>query len=159
MGSLSRENKSNSQIHKAPPNLPLTCATVRSDAAWKEKLKVAGIGWTISHPNRTMSFSSSEQSVQSPLSAEGLALREAVLHCKRMEIPNVCCESDSLQLIKAVNSVSPNSELYSIVADIHSCLASFDFIYFRWIPRLSNVVADNLAKTALADAVVVMALT
>ncbi|CAN6812334.1 unnamed protein product [Brassica oleracea] len=93
------------------------------------------------------------------LSAEGLALREAVLRCKRMEIPNVCCKSDSLQLIQAVNSVSPISELYSIVADIHSCLASFDFIIFRWIPRMRNVVADNLAKTALSDAVVLMALT
>ncbi|CAF1698391.1 unnamed protein product [Brassica oleracea] len=96
---------------------------------------------------------------RSPLSAEGLALREAVLRCKRMEIPNVCCKSDSLQLIQAVNSVSPISELYSIVADIHSCLASFDFIIFRWIPRMRNVVADNLAKTALSDAVVLMALT
>ena len=76
-----------------------------------------------------------------------------------MEIPNVCCKSDSLQLIQAVNSVSPISELYSIVADIHSCLASFDFIIFRWIPRMRNVVADNLAKTALSDAVVLMALT
>lgn len=154
-----RKTKALPKFSKPSPKLPMNCAIIQSDAAWKEDMKTAGLGWTISHLNRTISSSATESSVRSPLSAEGLALREAILQCKRMEISNICCESDSLQLVQAVNSVSPISELYSIVADIHSCLASFDFIFFRWIPRLRNVAADNLAKSALSDAVVVMALT
>ncbi|KAF2589013.1 hypothetical protein F2Q70_00038620 [Brassica cretica] len=141
------------------PILPPECAIIRSDAAWQTETMMAGLGWTINSLNRTSSFSVPEQAVRSPLTAEGLALREAVMMCKKLKIPKICCESDLMQLIQAVNSISTHSELYSIVADIHSCLSSFEFCIFRWIPRLGNLDADNLAKSALADAVVVMALT
>lgn len=153
------KTKPKPKLPRTPSALPPTCAIVRSDAAWKEDLQLAGLGWTITHLDRTQTGSSPAPSVRSPLSAEGLALREAVLQCKRMEITKVCCESDYLQLIQAVNSVAPQSGFYSIVADIHACLSAFEFITFRWIFRLSNVVSDSIAKTALADAVVVMALT
>ncbi|CAF2358385.1 unnamed protein product, partial [Brassica napus] len=49
-------------------------------------------------------FSSSTNFVMSPLMAEGLAMREAIRKSKELGIRRVRCESDSSQLIKALNS-------------------------------------------------------
>ncbi|KAF3517983.1 hypothetical protein DY000_02059046 [Brassica cretica] len=60
------------------------CVRVRSDAAWHETKKVAGIGWTTEDRSRLSSFSLPERFVNSPLLAEGLALRAAILHCREL---------------------------------------------------------------------------
>ena len=65
-------------------------------------------------------------------------------------------ESDSSQLIQAVNSINASAELYGIVADIKSTASSFEFILFRWISRVRNNEAYELAKRALADKIVLM---
>lgn len=91
--------------------------------------------------------------------AEGLALREAITKCKELGISKARCESDSSTLIKALNSESSAAELYGIVADIIELSSSFDFISFVWIPRERNVVADALAKRALAGELAIMAPT
>lgn len=83
--------------------------------------------------------------------AEGLALREAVWSCQRLGYANVCCESDSTQLIQAVNSGSTATEIYGITADIISLAGLFETISFRWISRVKNSEADVLAKQCLAD--------
>lgn len=63
----------------------------------------------------------------------------------------IVCESDSSQLIQAVNSTTAVSELYCIVADISSFAVFFEFISFRWISRARNNEADRV----LADEIVV----
>ena len=81
--------------------------------------------------------------------AEGLALQEALHYCIEKEIRQVHCETDSLNLVKALNSGPPATELYGIVTDI-SCLSlALDFIPFSWIQRGKNRDADALAKQAL----------
>ncbi|XP_013583270.1 PREDICTED: uncharacterized protein LOC106292205 [Brassica oleracea var. oleracea] len=89
--------------------------------------------------------------VGSPLTAEGLALLEAVTECKELGYTRICCESDSSQLIQAVTTVTEASELYGITADINAIASTFEAISFRWISQMNNVVADNLAKQVLAD--------
>lgn len=107
------------------------CIMVRTDAAWKEDLMMAGLGWTIFDQHRTRSFAIPAYFVGSPLAAEGMALREAIMKCKELGYTHICCESDSSQLIQAVNSVSEASELYDITADIISIASLFEAIYFR----------------------------
>ena len=62
----------------------------------------------------------------------------------------VVFESDSAQLIKAVKTEVFVTELYGILADVHSFASAFISVSFSWIPRERNVVADQLAKDALA---------
>ncbi|CAN6874681.1 unnamed protein product, partial [Brassica oleracea] len=54
--------------------------------------------------NENQRFSSSTNFVMSPLMAEGLAMREAIMKSKELGIRRLRCESDSSQLIKALNS-------------------------------------------------------
>lgn len=93
----------------------------------------------------------------SALSAEGMAMREALSECRRSRIIRLVCESDSTQLVKAGKEVP--LELYGIVADIveHGC--HFERISFRWISREKNSEADALAKQSLVDGEVLMAIT
>lgn len=67
-----------------------------------------------------------------------------------------CFFWNTSQLIQAVNSITANAELYGIVADIKSTASSFEFSLFRWISRVRNNEADELAKRALADEIVLM---
>lgn len=147
---------------KHPPvraSLPEDCVVVRSDAAWNEAKKVAGLGWIIKSQNRASVFSEPARFVGSPLVAEGMALREAVLKCRDLGLPRLRCESDCAQLIKALTSDQSFSELYGIVEDIKSVSFSFDFISFAWISREFNREADELAKKKLSSELVLMATT
>ncbi|KAF2606193.1 hypothetical protein F2Q68_00043422, partial [Brassica cretica] len=135
------------------------CVRVRSDAAWHETKKVAGIGWTTEDRSRLSSFSLPERFVNSPLLAEGLALRAAILHCRELAIPRIRCESDSSQLVKALTEDGSFAELYGVVADIKSISSSFEFVFFTWISRESNRVADSLAKQVLSAELAIMVST
>ncbi|KAL0700055.1 hypothetical protein Bca4012_056177 [Brassica carinata] len=81
--------------------------------------------------------------------AEGLALREAVRSCALEEMENVWFESDSVQLIKAINDRNCLPELYGVISVIISFGALFKSVCFSWIPRERNNLADALAKEAL----------
>lgn len=84
--------------------------------------------------------------MQTPLIAEGLAVREAVLTCQRKELKKVRIESDSQTLVKVLNS---GAGLYGIFSDILKLAEAFEYVCFVWIPRERNVMADCLAKTDL----------
>lgn len=134
---------------------PLTLATppdtiaIRSDAAWDSTTNRAGLGWVIISSSGNQTFKASRNCVASPLTAEGLALREAVRTCAKQGLQKVHFESDSVQLIKAVRDDVPISEIYSVVADIVSHTSGLSYVSFSWITREKNVLADRLAKDAL----------
>lgn len=81
--------------------------------------------------------------------AEALALREAIFKSKELGIQRLRCETDSLQLVKAITAKKPPPDIYGIVSDIISLISEFELIQFRWIPREQNKDADVLAKQAL----------
>ena len=62
----------------------------------------------------TAEFTKPARFVGSVLTAEGLALREALARCVDMGIRRLWCESDSALLIKASNSGVTHSKLYGI---------------------------------------------
>lgn len=142
-----------------PQRKPVTqdqVTIVRSDAAWNELRKTAGLGWMIHEENRVLPFSTAMQFIASPLVAEGLALREAVMKCKDLGLPRIRCEANNLQLIKSLTSDFKSAELYGIVEDIKALASSFDVISFVWISREKNLDADKLAKQVLAAELVLM---
>lgn len=108
-----------------------------------------GLGWTIETSEGSYQSSKCEPFVISPLIAESLAMRKAILRSKELGILKVKCESDSKQLIKAIKEGNSCMEIYGIVADIIALSGCFESIWFNWIPREDNVVADTLAKQCL----------
>ena len=132
---------------------------MRTDAAWSETLKIAGLGWTTRRQERDSPFATTVHHVESPLAAEGLAMREALLKCREIGLSKLRCESDSAILIKAINLRSPMVGLYGILADIYSIASSFESISFTWISRERNSVADGLAKNVLSSELTIMAAT
>lgn len=75
---------------------------------------------------RDSTFSTLARHVATPLAAEGLALREALLKCRDLSLPKIRCESDSAILVKAINSNTPLVGLYGILADISSIASSLN---------------------------------
>ena len=84
--------------------------------------------------------------------AEGLAVREALSHALHIGISKIWLRSDSLSLIKAINSFSKPMNLYRVLSDIECLSASFEFCCFSFVPREENGPADNLSKTCLYHA-------
>lgn len=153
-----KTSKPRSQVKQTPP--PPNCTVVQTDAAWKASNNMAGFGWNLSDTEgRVSTFTGAESFVGSALAAEGLAMREALKKCKALGIKRLRCESDSAQLIKAINSNTPKPEIYGIVSDILELSSFFDVICFSWISRERNSIADELAKLGLLEVEAFMAIT
>lgn len=131
---------------KAPP---AGAVVVRSDAAWSSSNNSAGLGWVILSSSGNQSFKAKTRCVGSPLIAESLALREAIITCQNLQIKTVLFESDASQLVKSITDGHCPTELYGVVSDILFYASAFEFVNFSWIPRERNVIADRLAKDAL----------
>ncbi|XP_048615932.1 uncharacterized protein LOC125588489 [Brassica napus] len=125
--------------------------TLYTDAAWRLQDKTAGCSWVLHNPSleETRQGTSTERFVASPLMAEALAVREALLQAKALHLTNICLKSDNQVLIKALSSKQHPVELYGINLDIENLSLSFTSISFAHVPRSLNSVADALAKSAL----------
>ena len=135
---------------KIPPTDSPHSVVVRTDAAWDRQQEKVGLGWAIFSADGIQNHRKVSSFVHSPLLAEGMAMREAVSSCSTLENRTVRFESDSVQLIKALNSGNFVLELYGVISDILSFVANFENVSFVWIPRERNSLADNLAKVALS---------
>ncbi|CAH2051327.1 unnamed protein product [Thlaspi arvense] len=122
-----------------------------SDAAWKEDLRAAGLGWTISNQELGLKLARSEtrNHVGSPLVAEAMALLAALRHAKTLQLTMVTAFSDSQELIKSLNGRPSDKHLYGVLHDIMSIRDLFSSISFYYVPRKNNGEADSLAKRAL----------
>ncbi|XP_048604677.1 uncharacterized protein LOC125582165 [Brassica napus] len=125
--------------------------TICTDAAWKEESNRAGLGWIFTdHAGDTItSESRSETFVPSPLMAESLAIREALLHARQMGISTLKVKSDAQTLVRAINDRKLLKEMFGIFHDILKLSLQFHVISFVFIPRSDNIAADALAKEAL----------
>ncbi|KAG2247845.1 hypothetical protein Bca52824_087473 [Brassica carinata] len=121
---------------ETPPSLDTDVIWCNTDAAWAASNLRAGAGWSLTR-------------VSSPLMAEALAMREAVLDAKRNCLSTVWFRTDSHELARALNSKSYPVELFGVLMDIESLSLSFSFFHVSFIGREHNTVADSLAKTTL----------
>ncbi|CAE6223796.1 unnamed protein product [Arabidopsis arenosa] len=142
-----------SQSPAVPPIFPeaFTCFV---DAAWSDK-GFCGQGWYFQDTNKVMLFQkkASCSFVGSALFAETLALQSALVDAKSAGLQQLIVFSDCKVLISLLNSGNSIVELRGLLQDIRELSVSFTLIRFFFISRSSNVLADSLAKAALADVI------
>ncbi|XP_018515506.1 uncharacterized protein LOC108872377 [Brassica rapa] len=137
------------QRHRRLKRAPLLPSFALMQPGGKEDKK-AGLGWTVKTERFEIRRKKPHGHVSSPLVAEGLAIREALLFCREHSLNDILLESDSAQLIKAINQKECIAEVHGILSDILHLSGLPDVsILFSWIPRDKNLVADSLSKEAL----------
>ncbi|XP_072054838.1 uncharacterized protein [Arachis hypogaea] len=82
----------------------------------------------------------------SSLEIEGIALREAMILAKNMEINNVIIESDCQPLMEALKSGGTLWKIDPILEDIQKLKIDIPLCDFTWIPREGNKVAHLIAE-------------
>ncbi|KAG7563755.1 Endonuclease/exonuclease/phosphatase superfamily [Arabidopsis suecica] len=130
----------------------LCCCT---DASWENQESKAGIGWTLHESNGRylLKGSSSIEPTHSALEAEAIALREALLHLKRLNYHNVIFCGDSQSLYgylegdaRKQSCAGGSKEIQTYIQDIKK-LAHGSY-KFKFIRRTANLLADSLARKA-----------
>ena len=81
--------------------------------------------------------------------AEALAIRSAVMYAASSNVKVLMILLDSLSLVKLLKGKSSIPALFGILFDIYHFSSTFESVSFRFVPRLSNVEADTVAKSAL----------
>ncbi|CAE5959180.1 unnamed protein product [Arabidopsis arenosa] len=124
---------------------------IHTDASWDSSSKASGLGWTLSFPGCPFKKNSALcEHVSSPLAAESLAVRTALLSAVSLGYQDIQLFSDCQILVKAILSKSLLVEIHGILLDIFECTRRLNNFSCCFLPRSSNVVADALAKKALA---------
>ncbi|KAG2331277.1 hypothetical protein Bca52824_002457 [Brassica carinata] len=139
------------QDHRGPepPPMPPDVVFCNTDASWSSQR--AGLGWRFHHAatDRVTEGAHALDHVHSPLMAEALAMREAMVAAKRCSFTKVWFRTDSQELARAINSKSLSVELFGVLIDIEFLSSSFAFCFVFFIRGNSNVAADLIAKSAL----------
>ncbi|XP_013739997.1 uncharacterized protein LOC106442922 [Brassica napus] len=132
-------------------NMTSPSTLIFTDGAWDAKSKYGGMGWIFKDlGGSTLAQGSDARSfVSSALMAEALALKAAISSAIHLGFLNLRCLSDSRNLISLLTTDSSVIELQGILHDIRVLSSSLLSISFVFTPRLANVCADGLAKTAL----------
>ncbi|XP_057445040.1 uncharacterized protein LOC130737306 [Lotus japonicus] len=131
---------------------PRDCVKANVDAAWKKGSSRTGLACVIrDHNGEILLGSATITLAPSPLVAEGLALREAMLLMTNLDCKKACLESDSKTLIEACRGVKESGSLKTIVTDIKRLSFQFDECNFQWTKRQGNVVAHEVAKLIYDD--------
>ena len=125
-----------------------------SDAAWKKESNIAAFGCIFKDKRgSTVSETSCvEKNVPSPLVAEALALRCALLTVISLDFSKICFKTDCQTLITVLTSTAPPADLYGIIQDIDHLSSLFVSVSFKFLASNFNSAADKLAKSALCTA-------
>ncbi|KAF2564031.1 hypothetical protein F2Q70_00014243 [Brassica cretica] len=94
-----------------------------------------------------------QTTVSSALMAEGLAVRQTLSHAHHIGITKIWLRSDSLSVVKAINSISKPMNLYGILSDIEVLSSFFSFCCIFFVPREENGPSDILIKACLFHSV------
>ena len=125
----------------------------RTDAAWNIQSKRAELAWifTDSTGSRITQGATTKDLINSPLIAEAIALRSALLSAETLGLRKLWCFSDNSTLIRAINAGMQIKEIYGIIKDIKHISSIFVVITFSYFSRSMNVEADCLAKQSLSS--------
>ncbi|XP_048621914.1 uncharacterized protein LOC111212914 [Brassica napus] len=141
------------RLHRTPraPIVPAKLTIGKSDAAFDSRLYRAGFAWNFTDSAGSMinQGSRTQDFVGSPLIAEALALRSAILSAVNSEFKHLKMFSDNSTLVRAINNDTQVSEIFGIVKNIQQMTSAFVEISFSHLPRLQNIDADLLAKKTL----------
>ncbi|XP_041009382.1 uncharacterized protein LOC121253436 [Juglans microcarpa x Juglans regia] len=96
-----------------------------------------------------LSASGRESVVQDPIEIELLTILRGLQLCIPMGIPELIVESDSLLSVQAIQSMEdPKSMQGNVICAIKDLMKSLPKVLMQHANRLSNRVADGLAKYA-----------
>ncbi|CAL9230699.1 unnamed protein product [Arabidopsis halleri] len=131
-------------------------ASVTSDAAWNQNFQLAGLSWIFSsqEPSFPQRHSAVCEYVSSPLMAECLAIRSALISALEYGIQFLSLKTDSLVLAKALSKKSHLVQVHGVISDVFICISKFKSFSCNFIPRTANVEADALAKVSLSNFIV-----
>ncbi|KAG2302260.1 hypothetical protein Bca52824_030911 [Brassica carinata] len=129
----------------------VTCFT---DAAWNATTNQAGCGWYFidNETNSMLQGTKAMDYVSSPLMAEAMAIRSALLHALEAGFSKICIKSDCQALVATITSKRHSADLYVISRDIEHLSSCFLSISFSFISRNLNSLADSIAKSVLYSA-------
>nr|VDD59703.1 unnamed protein product [Brassica oleracea] len=110
-----------------------------------------GLGWTFQTKLGTPLYkgTSSRRCVVSAIAAEAQAIKSALLAAANAGYRDLEVFSDCKSLVTLINSNVSSVALKSLLYDISVLSRNFSSISFTFTPRVNNVVADGLAKSAL----------
>ncbi|XP_020887659.1 uncharacterized protein LOC110230063 [Arabidopsis lyrata subsp. lyrata] len=126
---------------------------LESDAAWNENAFTCGMGWI----GRTYSGSpvfkgtSFTMHVSSALTGEALAVSAALSDALSRGFTKIHLKSDSKVLMDLIHSNEVVNELVGLLHDIRALASLFTSVFFTFVPRAANTLADSLAKASLAS--------
>ncbi|XP_018459281.1 uncharacterized protein LOC108830177 [Raphanus sativus] len=138
-----------SRTRAAPPGT-LLCNV---DGAWDAGSKSCGTGGVFSgegHSGCSAPISDSRRHVSSALMAEAFAIRSAVMYTASLNVKSLMILSDFQFLVKLLKERGSVPALFGILFDIYHFSSLFDVISFSYVHRLSNGMADSVAKSAFS---------
>ncbi|WZZ77784.1 hypothetical protein YC2023_098356 [Brassica napus] len=132
------------------PPQAITGTVCFTDAAWSQATNRAGCGWCFMNRENVAFLQDARafELISSPLMAEAIAIRSALLHALEAGILENCIKSDCQALIAALSSKRHPADLYGIIGTSRLSLR-FTRISFCFISRSLNFLADSLPKSVL----------
>ncbi|KAF3555918.1 hypothetical protein F2Q69_00012831 [Brassica cretica] len=128
------------------PTLDPNRTRMYTDAAWNPSMMCAGLAWIIEDAESSSSHSAASSFVTSPLIAEILMTRNAMISALHCGINSLSVLSDSQVLINLVKSRGRHLQIAVLLNDIYLFFPLFNAIQFKFIPRLDNSRAGSVAK-------------
>lgn len=124
---------------------------VGSEPGIRTPFVVGMVGQSIQLTTLILSKDSASRShVGSTLVSEAMAVRNALRAAATLGLTTLNLFSDSLILISTLLSGSELNEIAGHLVDIRNFASLFNHLSFSHVSRSCNVMADSLAKSALA---------
>lgn len=119
---------------------------INTDAAYSQRKGKGAIGVILRDSQGTcLTAMVKSISASSPLVAEAMGLREAMMLASNLFISSVVFESDNLNLIESCRRNQEKEEIRSILSDIKTLKNQFQRCGFTWTPREGNEAAHCIA--------------
>ncbi|XP_072080883.1 uncharacterized protein [Arachis hypogaea] len=133
-----------------PP--PLNWVKINVDAAYNKSTGSGAISAAVrDHREKLITDSAVRIKASSALAAEAMAVMNALIISKNMQMERVIIETDSLTLTQAVKSKGNIGEIQPILQDINLLMENSDKCGMTWVPREGNVLAHSIANLAAAN--------
>ncbi|KAL9228050.1 hypothetical protein vseg_003668 [Gypsophila vaccaria] len=121
------------------------------DAGWKDNLGAA-VGWIVVRDGYICNRMAYRLYSESALQAEAKGLLAAILWAKDHGFCHLTVQTDCLLLVHQIAGSSPaHHQIISIIEDVYFLSSFFHCLCIKYIPRIQNKIAHDLAQGALRN--------